>query len=155
MWNLIGWCTIGSLQGGMAKCPEPSLVTRLADKGRTWGTGPILFAQRMVQSPSGPCKEMLGFLAFLFSLYWALSLWFDNRIFFLYVWCLMVGSTFDLQTKGRLDRYCCCQPAEHAKNSYAVWSISRTEEHKSQGRHDAQSEREGWVRCISKVLDFS
>lgn len=45
----------------MAKCPEPSLVTRLADKGRTWGIGPILFAQRMVQSPSGPCKEMLAF----------------------------------------------------------------------------------------------
>ncbi|CAB1438923.1 unnamed protein product [Pleuronectes platessa] len=47
----------------MAKCPEPSLVTRLADKGRTWGIGPSLFAQRMVQSPSGPCRPDM-YLAF-------------------------------------------------------------------------------------------
>lgn len=66
MWNLIGWCTIGSRQGGMAKCPGPSLATRLADKGRTWGTGPSLFAQRMVQSPSGPCKENAGIFILLF-----------------------------------------------------------------------------------------
>ncbi|KAM7383004.1 hypothetical protein PAMP_002693 [Pampus punctatissimus] len=46
----------------MAKCPEPSLVMRLADKGRTWGIGPILFAQRMVQSPSGPCLLKLPIL---------------------------------------------------------------------------------------------
>ena len=66
VWNLIGWYTIGSPQGGMAKCPEPSLVMRLADKRRTWGIGPILFTQRMVQSPSGPCKEMLGFFCCVF-----------------------------------------------------------------------------------------
>ncbi|MEQ2237440.1 hypothetical protein ILYODFUR_023150 [Ilyodon furcidens] len=39
----------------MAKCPEPSLVMRLADKGRTWAVGPILLSLGMVQTPSGPC----------------------------------------------------------------------------------------------------
>ena len=73
MWNLIGWCTIDSPQGGIAKCPEPSLVTRLADKGRTWGIGPILFAQGMGQGPRGPCEGMPGFF-FFFNLTWALSL---------------------------------------------------------------------------------
>lgn len=80
MWNLIGWCTTGSRQGGTAKCPEPSLATRLADKGRTWGIGPIFFVQRMVQSPWGPCEDMLvvvgGRSYFHFAL--ALSLWFFN-----------------------------------------------------------------------------
>lgn len=96
MWNLIGWCTTDSPQGGIAKCPEPSLVTRLADKGRTWGIGPILFAQRMVQSPSGPCKEMLGFFFFFYLNLGPLSLWFDDRIIFFLkcVWRLLLGSTF-------------------------------------------------------------
>lgn len=100
MWNVIGWYTIGSPKGGIAKCPEPSLVTRLADKGRTWGIGPILYAQRMVQSPSGPCKEMLGFfLVFFFVFFhltWALSLWFDNWIFFssFFFFLSVIGSTF-------------------------------------------------------------
>lgn len=89
MWNLIGWCIIGSPWGGMAKCREPSLVTRLADKGRTWGIGPILFAQRMVQNPSGPCKEMLGFSHYFT---WALSLWFDNWI----IWNVFDASWLDL-----------------------------------------------------------
>ena len=100
MWNLIGWCTIDSPQGGIAKCPEPSLVTRLADKGRTWGIGPILFAQGMVQSPSGPCKEMLGFF-FFFNFNWALSLSDLTNVFFFFffffkkcVWRLLLGSTF-------------------------------------------------------------
>lgn len=97
MWNLIGWCTIGTPQGGMAKCPEPSLVTRLADKGRTWGIGPILFAQGMVQSPSGPCKEMLG----LFSL---LGPSLSDLItgFFM---CLTPHGWIILLFKGRLDVY--------------------------------------------------
>lgn len=83
MWNLIGWCTIGSLQGGTAKCPEPSLVTRLADKGRPWGVGPILSSQRMVQSPSGPCKGTLGFLLVFDTLFGpSLSSWFEKKRFF-------------------------------------------------------------------------
>lgn len=95
MWNLIGWCTIGSPQGGMAKCPEPSHVTRLADKGRTWGIGPILFAQRMVQSPSGPCKELLGlFVLFFFTLPGPSLSDLIKWIFSKCVWRLVIGSTF-------------------------------------------------------------
>lgn len=64
VWNLVGWCTTGRRHGGTAKCPEPCPVMRLADKGRTWASGPILFALRMTQSPSGPCKELAGIFFF-------------------------------------------------------------------------------------------
>lgn len=158
MWNVIGWCTIGSPQGGMAKCPEPSLVTRLADKGRTWGIGPILFAHRMVQSPSGPCKEKLGFLFFFWCYFFSFfSKWLGpslsdliTGLFFLTRLTPLGSTRFTFKEVGWTHIIGVCSPAEHAKNSYAVWSISRTEDHKGQGRRDAQNEREG-RRVVGKM----
>lgn len=132
MWNVIGWCTIGSPQGGIAKCPEPFLGTRLADKGRTWGIGPILFAQRMVQSPSGPCKEMLGFLKKTTFFTWALALWFDKRN--LCVWRLVVGSTFFFKRLNIYWRSLAYQACEEQLCSPINQQNGRNKDH---GRHFA------------------